>query len=290
MTVKIHYIVDIALKEDHARQDITTKLLIPDTMSGKAVLTANAPGVVCGLETVEPVLKNLDRTCHIKKLLKDGSRITPGRKLALIHGPLHTLLAAERTILNFLSHLSGISTLTRKFVDAVAGTGAKIYDTRKTLPGLRTLDKYAVKCGGGYNHREDLASMVLVKDNHLNVMGQDTNIRINKLKKIRAFCDRRRILFEIEAKDLGEVWDAIVAGADIIMLDNMKIPELKEALRLIRAAKDGMKRKTPVVEVSGGITLANVRQSAKLGVDRISIGAITHSAPALDISMEIEHT
>jgi len=268
-----------ALEEDRAAQDITTKTLIPAEGIIEAELTIKQDGVLCGLDVVREVFCTLNKKCSVTPFAKDGDRVQSGQIVAKITGPSQAILSAERTALNFIQHLSGIATLTNLFVQKIKGTQAEIYDTRKTLPGLRRLEKYAVRCGGGNNHRMDLQEMAMLKDNHLRMVS-DLKTAMAKLRKAK-----RGIRIELECQNMQELEHAIEAGADIIMLDNMSVPMMRKAIALIK--KNGSNGKRPRIEISGGVNIKTVRTFAELGVDMISIGAITHSAPALDISLEI---
>jgi nicotinate-nucleotide pyrophosphorylase (carboxylating) len=259
--------------------DGTSRMLIPPDRPGQAVFKARAPGVVAGLPAVEMVLSTVNTPLlKLQPHVADGAAVQPGDSLATVSGLMQFILMAERTALNFLQHLSGVATQTRRFVDAVAGLKCQILDTRKTLPGWRLLEKYAVRCGGGHNHRMGLFDAILVKDNHLASLG------VAKIA-FQAIAEVPRNVFdvplEIEVDTLEQLDWALVCRPDIILLDNMPPEQLGEAVRL----RD---KKAPKVllEASGGVTLATVRSIAETGVDRISIGALTHSAPALDIALD----
>jgi len=267
-------IVERALKEDLGSGDLTTRLLFPRAIKAKALIRAKQDAVLAGLSVAEAVFKKVDPKLKFQSLAQDGDRVRSGTEIARIVGDGRSLLKGERVALNFLQRLSGIATLTAQFVETVKGTKATILDTRKTTPGLRELEKYAVRMGGGRNHRMNLSDGILIKDNHLALAG---SLR-------RAVQETRRkaprgLKVEVEATNLKEVEDALLVKADIILLDNMTIPQLKEAVSLI----DGR----ALTEVSGGVQLNTVREIAATGVDFISIGALTHSAPAVDLSMDI---
>ncbi len=267
-------IIREALKEDIGRGDITSNLLIRD-QTVKAVLLAKENGIFCG----NNIARQIFSAYKIKNtfIARDGQKIHRGQVLAKFSGQAGKILKIERTLLNFLQRLSGIATLTNEFAQAVKPHRTKILDTRKTTPGLRRLEKHAVACGGGTNHRIGLDDMILVKDNHIKIANGIWPIA-NGLKK-----KPKNIKVEIEADTLAQVKEIITARiADIILLDNMSIATLKKAIKYIRQASP-----RTLIEISGGVTLKNVKQYAKLGVDRISIGALTHSAKALDISLEI---
>lgn len=276
-----------ALKEDEAFNDISTRLVFGPNVKLQAQLVAKQEGIICGLEIFKDVFCSFKKRCHIEILSKDGDKVRPGQILAIIKGPARVILSAERTALNFIQHLSGIATLTSFFVEKVKGTNAKIYDTRKTLPGLRELEKYAVRCGGGFNHRMSLKDMVMLKDNHLRKI---KNLQ-KEVSKIRRLKPNKKI--EIECQSFDDVKNAIDARADIIMLDNMDMKTLVKSIRFIREQASNLplsnkvKEYKPLIEISGGVTLENVKKLAELDVDMISVGSITHSAPALDISLEI---
>ena len=281
MKREVARIIENALREDRATKDVTSNLLIGPGEKAIATIVARQKGVLCGTPFAAQVFKTMDPHCKIKIHLKDGARIVPNQKIMTVRGRTSKLLAGERKALNLLQHLSGVATLTSKYVKHVKGTRAKIYDTRKTIPGLRNLQKYAVRCGGGTNHRMNLSEMAMVKDNHLKALdGRENQVLVLKSKLPRG------VLLEIEAKTMKEVKLALKAKADIVLLDNMPLPKLKKALRFIRSFLP-LSHPAPHIEVSGGVRLNQVRGIARLGVDRISVGAITHSAPALDISMDV---
>jgi nicotinate-nucleotide pyrophosphorylase (carboxylating) len=264
------------------RGDVTSAAVIPEELQGKAVFLAKAAGVVAGLPAAELVMKTVDANMRFELLKHDGDRVTLRDRLATVSGSMRSILAAERTALNFLQHLSGIATLTRVFANAAAGSRLKILDTRKTLPGWRSLEKYAVRCGGGHNHRMGLYDAILVKDNHLEALGADKLAAIETaIKLTRQMAPSLPI--EVEVNTLDEFNRALSCGADIILLDNMTEPDCKEAVRR-------RNRLAPRVqlEVSGNVHQEVISFLAEDGIDRVSIGAITHSAPAFDISLEYE--
>ena len=271
--------VKLALREDVGSRDITTSSIIPKNAHVKAEIEAKSSGVLCGVEIAELVFRFVDENVRFLPVGKDGDPLEPGQEIAYIEGSAASVLIAERTALNFLSHLSGIATLTRQFVDKVKGTPAKILDTRKTTPNLRVLEKFAVKTGGGTNHRAGLYDQVLIKDNHLKILRNEKIVDIVALAKHSA---QKSMPVGIEVKNLKELEEALKSKADYILLDNMTPDKIKECVQMrAQAAK-----KIPF-EVSGGINLQNVRSYAELGVERISIGSLTHNAPALDISLDI---
>jgi nicotinate-nucleotide pyrophosphorylase (carboxylating) len=261
-----------ALAEDVGDGDVTTEATIDADASGQAELVLKEPGVVCGLDVAEAVFHALDADLRFERLVETGTLVGSATAVARVSGPLRAILTGERTALNFLGRLSGIATLTRRYVDAVAGTGTAILDTRKTTPGLRILEKHAVAVGGGRNHRLGLDDGVLIKDNHLRAAG---SIR-DAVERVRA---ATHLPVEVECDTLEQVSEALAAGADAILLDNMRVDELREAVALTR----GRAR----LEASGGVTLDNVRAVAETGVDEISVGALTHSARSLDVSLEL---
>lgn len=270
-------IVNFALFEDKTKQDATTNALVPKDKKLKANILVKENGIICGLGLIKKIFGRLDKKSHVQLKAKDGQKVKKGKVVAEVYGSARSIIASERIVLNFLQHLSGIASLTAKYVEKTKGTKTKIYDTRKTVPGLRELAKYAVKCGGGVNHRMNLGGMAMIKDNHLKVV---VNIP-EAVKKIRR--NKRNIKVEVECDNISQVKQALKSRADIIMLDNMNIKTLKKAIKMIR----GNGEYKPLIEISGGITLDSIRKLSKLNADRISIGALTHSAPALDISMEI---
>ncbi len=269
-------LVRAALAEDlGARGDVTTRFFVPKSARLRARIIARKPGVLAGMAAAAETFRQAAPGARFRALAKDGARLRAGQAIAEIVGG-REILTAERTALNFLQRLSGVATLTARFVRETKGTRAEIFDTRKTLPGWRALDKHAVACGGGRNHRMGLYDAVLVKDNHWSYG------RGGVLRAVRAV--RRRhpgLPVEIEADDLSQVARALEAGADIILLDNMGLARLKQAIALIRR-----RRPKTQIEVSGGLGLEDIRPVAKLNPDRISIGRLTHSAPALDLSLE----
>ncbi len=272
---QIRAAVAIALAEDIDRGDVTTAALFPRPIRARGTIVAHQAITVAGIAVAKETFHTVDASLKIIRVVKDGATVQRNRPVLVIEGDARSLLKAERVALNFLQRLSGIATLAAKFCDAVRGRRVKILDTRKTTPGLRALEKWAVTLGGGSNHRFSLSDGILIKDNHLELAGHDVAAACRLARK-RA---PRGLKIEVEATTLGEVRAALDGKADIILLDNMTVPAIKRAIKLIthRAA----------IEVSGGVTLANVRKIATAGPDRISIGALTHSAPAADLSMDI---
>jgi len=271
--------IRLALKEDLPLGDITTAALFPSPTSAIARVIAQQSLVVAGLAAAVRTFRTVDASLIISIHRQDGERVKDGDCLLQIEGDGRSILKAERVALNFLQHLSGIATLTRRFCDAVYGCPVTILDTRKTIPGLRALQKWAVLLGGGTNHRQSLSEGVLIKDNHLALLNRTTMPVRAACRKAKAYAPRGMSVI-VEVESLAEVRQAIAGQADIILLDNMNPETVRQAIRLIKGRA--------VVEVSGGITLKNVRTMAAAGPDRISIGALTHSAPAATLSLEIE--
>jgi nicotinate-nucleotide pyrophosphorylase (carboxylating) len=265
-------LIRAALAEDIGAGDVTSRLTIPQDRPVRAHLLARTNGVLAGINVCRQVFLALDRSIRFTPKLNDGVRFRKGQVLAEVRGRARSLLAAERTALNFIQRLSGIATETRRFVDAVRGTKAVILDTRKTTPGWRGLEKYAVRCGGGANHRSGLYDMILIKDNHIAAAGSITTAI--------ECCRSSRLPMEVETQTLADVREALAAGAKRIMLDNMTAAQIRKAVALARGRAK--------LEASGGIKLRNVRRVAETGVDYISVGAITHSAPAADIALDFE--
>jgi nicotinate-nucleotide pyrophosphorylase (carboxylating) len=272
-------IVSEALAEDLAYGDVTTEALVPSELEGKAAILVKKDGVLAGMDVAKEVFCQVDRSLRFKALVKDGAKVGEGKVVATIEGKMASILKSERTALNFLQHLSGIATETARYVDTVAGTKAIITDTRKTIPGLRLLEKYAVRVGGGHNHRLNLGDGVLIKDNHLAILASCEVGIGESVKKARKRAPRT-MKVEVEVESVKQAREALSAGADIIMLDNMKLKDMRRVVGLVHGRA--------LLEASGGITLDNVRSVAETGVDLISVGALTHSAKALDISMEVE--
>ncbi len=279
MRKQIEQIVRIALAEDLPSGDITTEALIPPDISAKASILVKREGVLAGIDVAKEVFRQVDPSLKFKTLVKDGERVRKGKVVAAVEGRAGSILKAERTALNFLQHLSGIATETARYVQAAKGTEAVITDTRKTIPGLRVLEKYAVKVGGGRNHRMNLSDGVLIKDNHL-VALRSLGIGLGEAVRSAKRNAGKKVKVEVEVESIEQVREALNAGADIIMLDNMKPEDMRRAVKLVKGRA--------LLEASGGITLDNVRTVAGTGVDLISIGALTHSARALDISLELE--
>jgi nicotinate-nucleotide pyrophosphorylase (carboxylating) len=271
--------IDRALEEDSASADITTNSLIPQHLEARAFLVPKEPGILAGLEVAGASFRRVDPNLVFTQKLLDGDRVEGGEIVATVEGSMASILTAERTALNFLQRMSGIATLTDRYVQAIDGTTASITDTRKTAPGLRLLDKYAVSVGGGRNHRMSLADGVLIKDNHLAALQAEGVDLGQAIKRARARAPHT-VKIEVEVETIEAALAAAHAGADIVMLDNMSPDDMATAVDQIAA--------DCTVEASGGITLANVAAVANSGVDIISIGALTHSVPAMDISLDYE--
>jgi nicotinate-nucleotide pyrophosphorylase (carboxylating) len=267
-------LITLALKEDIGDGDITTTSIISSGEKAKACFLTKSSGRIAGMKVAEMVFRKLDPSLNWYPKISDGAKVISDTVLVEFDGSYKALLSGERTALNFLQRMSGIATLTSEFVEEVEGTKTKILDTRKTLPGFRVLDKYSVKMGGGINHRMGLYDFVMIKDNHIKVAGSISEA----VKTIKQKLDNR-IKIEVETRTLSEVEEAILSYVDIIMLDNMSLEKMTEAVKLIN--------KRTAVEASGSISLSNVRQVAQTGVDFISVGALTHSVKAFDISQYI---
>ena len=274
-----------ALAEDVGRGDATANALVPEGARSEAELVAKADGVLAGLALLEPTVRILDPDASVETKAQDGDRVTDGQVLAVIRGRSRAILASERTALNVLRHLSGIATLTRRFVDAVAGLPVTVLDTRKTTPGWRDLEKYAVRCGGGKNHRLRLDDGAMLKENHLLAsFGRTGPAAISEaVDRLRANLPKGFPLC-VEVETLEELAAVVDEGAEILMLDGFSRDDLRRAVAAVKGAKGGKGAK-PLLEATGGITLETVRAIAETGVDRISVGALTHSAPALDLSI-----
>jgi len=264
---------------------MTSELLFGDDIIDKATIISREEIVVCGMQVVREVLGIYNKNLKLKVLVKDGQRAYVGCRLATIEGPLRSILTAERVVLNFLQRLSGIATTTRKYVRAIQGTKAKIYDTRKTLPGWRILEKYAVRCGGGHNHRLGLYDGILIKDNHLAQLGRKFQPKLKKvIEQARKVKHAKFVAVEVDHVDEQLNYVLEIPGIDIVLLDNMGQWQLKHAVEM----RDRMcgKGGKPMLEASGNITLTNVSAIAQSGIDRIAVGAITHSATAVDIAID----
>jgi nicotinate-nucleotide pyrophosphorylase (carboxylating) len=281
-------LIDSALQEDlglppFSRGDVTSFVLIPPAAQGQAAFVARQPGVLAGLPAAALVLGAVDPALTFEPLLADGATLQPGVPVALARGPVHSLLTAERTALNFLQRLSGVATQTRRFVDAVAGLPVKVLDTRKTTPGWRLLEKYAVRCGGGHNHRLGLFDGILIKDNHLAATGKRLSLKeVLAAARTSPFGE---MPVEIEVDSLEQLDEVLTLPPrfrpEIVLLDNLAPEQLREAVRRRNGAAPQVQ-----LEASGGVNLQTVRAIAESGVDRISVGALTHSAVALDLALD----
>jgi nicotinate-nucleotide pyrophosphorylase (carboxylating) len=276
---QIERIVDAALAEDLGQGDITTDTLVPADQVIGSFIVSRGEGVLAGIGVALAVFERVDRAVEFRELLSDGSKIGAGARLAEVRGRAAAILGAERVALNFVQRLSGIATLTARYVQAVAGTKAIITDTRKTTPGLRALEKYAVRVGGAHNHRIGLSDGVLIKDNHLACL-RPRGLSLGRAIKLARAKAPHTLRIEVEVESVEQALEALASGADIIMLDNMKLDQMKRVIQLMEGRV--------LIEASGGVTLDNVRAIAETGVNYISIGAITHSAAALDIGLEFD--
>jgi nicotinate-nucleotide pyrophosphorylase (carboxylating) len=276
---EVQHAVELALAEDIGSGDVTTLAIVPAGMTASATLAAREPLVVAGLALAEAAFQHLSSDAKISRVAEDGHPVAGGASLLTISGPARALLSAERVALNFVQRLSGIATLTAQFVQAIKGTRAQVLDTRKTTPGWRRLEKYAVTCGGGRNHRLGLHDMVLIKDNHLAALSRNSEDPIGTAVA-RARAQYPQLKIEVEADSLEQVDQALHAGADFILLDNMNPVQLRLAVQKCKGRAQ--------TEASGGITLATVRAVAESGVDFVSVGALTHSARAVDIGLDFQ--
>ena len=275
----MEHLIDLALAEDQVFNDATTRVLIPPEIRGVGNLRCKAHGIMAGIDVVLAVFRRVDPSLKAEAFLRDGQTIGPGDVLAHVEGRIGAILRGERTALNFLQRMSGIATETSRYVKAVEGCRAQIVDTRKTVPGLRYLDKYAVRVGGGHNHRINLADGILIKDNHIQSLRQ-RSITLAKIVELALEKSPHTLKIEVEVTNLEELQEALEAGAHIIMLDNMSLEEIGRAVQIVAGRV--------LVEASGGVSLETVRAVAETGVDLISVGALTHSAKALDISLELK--
>lgn len=272
--ILIDKIIEQALLEDISTGDITTEFIIPSNLKAKGIIKTSEEGVVAGLDIAYLVFKKLDSEIVFQEKIKDGTKVVRGKVLAEISGSARTILKGERVALNLLQRMSGIATITSKFCHEVKDLPVRIVDTRKTTPGLRILEKYAVRIGGGYNHRFGLYDAVLIKDNHIAVAG-GIRSAVNSVRKQIS----HTVKIEVEVENLSQLQEALKVQVDIIMLDNMDLDTMKESVKMVKGKA--------IIEASGGITLEKVRKIAQTGVNLISIGALTHSVKSLDISMEI---
>ena len=276
MTLQMDKYILSALEEDISSEDVTTNAVMRETLQGEVDLICKQDGIIAGLPVFERTFKLLDNNTQVTFFCKDGDAVSKGQLLAKVYGDIRVLLSGERVALNYLQRMSGIATYTRNMVKLFEGTDTKLLDTRKTTPNMRIFEKYAVRVGGGHNHRYNLSDGVLLKDNHIGAAGSVTKA-VQMAKEYAPFV--RKIEIEVETLDM--VKEAVAAGADIIMLDNMTVDEMREAIRII----DGRAE----TECSGNVTKENVAQLTALGVNYISSGALTHSAPILDISLKNLH-
>ncbi len=276
---EVYRLIDAALTEDQTFNDPTTVALVPPEISGVGMVRAKARGVLAGGDVAMAVFQRVDPGLDARTLLAEGSGLSPGDDIARVEGPAASILQAERIALNFLQRMSGIASETHRYVSAVEGCKARIVDTRKTVPGLRYLDKYAVRMGGGYNHRLNLADGILIKDNHIQAL-RSRELGLREIVQLALSRASHTIKVEVDVETLGEVREAVEAGAHIIMLDNMPVDLMRQAMDMVAGRA--------VVEASGNITMETVRAVAETGVDLISIGDLTHSVTALDISLDLE--
>ena len=279
ITPDMERLIELAIMEDYSAGDATTEALISPDIGGKATIVSDESGVLAGLDIALEVFHKMAPDVKTERLLSDGDFLETGSRIANIQGPLGSILTTERTSLNFLRKLSGVATETSKYVEAIKGTSATIIDTRKTTPGFRSLQKYAVRMGGGTNHRQNLGDGILIKDNHIRTLALEGMSLKDVIKKAHANASHT-IKIEVEVEDLAQVKEALESGAQIILLDNMTPIEMGKAVALCGGKA--------ITEASGGINLSSVRAVAESGVDLISVGALTHSAPDLDISLDIE--
>jgi len=280
LTPEVNDLIDRAIQEDLSIGDATTNALIPDDLQAPATLHAKSAGVLSGGEIAAAVFHRVDPDLHVEVALADGATMERGSIILRVSGSAANMLKAERTAVNFMQHLSGIATTTATYVEAVKGTGSQIIDTRKTIPGLRSLEKYAVRCGGGHNHRQNLGDGVLIKDNHIAAL----KLRGMSLGDVVRQAHERAshtIKVEVEVTSVAEAEEALEAGALLLLLDNMSPDEMRKAVEANKGRA--------LLEASGGINLATVKAVAATGVDLISVGALIHSAQALDISMDISY-
>ena len=277
VAVAADLLIRLELEADLGDGDRTSEWTIPADATGEAWITAKEDGVACGITIARRVFETVDAGVNVVERVADGVRVSPGDAVLGISGPLRSILAAERTALNFLARLSGIATLTARYVEAIAGTGCRVADTRKTTPGWRTLEKYAVTAGGGMNHRRGLHDMVLIKENHIRAAGGVAAA----IEGARPGARREALEVEVEVTNEIELVEALGCGPDRVLLDNMTPDQLAAAVAIVRRSPSPH----PRIEASGGVTLDTVRDIARTGVDYVSVGALTHSAPALDFSL-----
>jgi len=280
---KVRGLIEAAVREDYGRGDLTSEITIAADAKGRADIVTREEIVVCGMDIVAEVLKYYDERLRLKVYIDDGERARVADRIGTIEGPLRSMLSAERVVLNFIQKLSGVSTMTWKFVSAVRGTKAKIYDTRKTTPGWRRLEKYAVRCGGGYNHRFSLGDGILVKDNHIAELGRRWQVKLRRMIE-QALNEKKARFIAVEVDHVDDQLNYVlqIPGIDVVLLDNMGQWQLKHAVEM----RNRMCGRRPLLEASGNITLNNVLGVAQCGIDRIAVGSITHSAPAVDIGLD----
>jgi nicotinate-nucleotide pyrophosphorylase (carboxylating) len=284
---KVMPLIKLAIDEDLGDGDVTSELLLENKTKAKAYIVSREEIVVCGMEIIREILKLYSEKLKLKVLVDDGEHACVGKRVGIIEGPLVPMLSAERVVLNFLQRLSGIATTTQKYVRAVEGTKSKIYDTRKTTPGWRLLEKYAVRCGGGHNHRLGLYDGILIKDYHLAELGRNFYQKLSRIiAKAKKVKDVKFVAVEVDHVDDQLNYVLKIPGIDIVLLDNMGQWQLKHAVDMRNAVRRGKNR--PLLEASGNITLSNVSAIANCGIDRIAVGAITHSARAVDIGLDRE--
>jgi len=276
---EVHQLIDAALTEDQVFSDPTTLSLVPSEIVGIGMIRAKAHGILAGAEVALAVFQRVDPGLDTEALLSDGAELSPGTDIARVAGSAGSILRAERISLNFLQRMSGIASDTHSYVQAIQGLSARIVDTRKTAPGHRYLDKYAVRMGGGHNHRLNLADGILIKDNHIQAL-RSRELGLAGVIELALSRASHTIKVEVEVETLEQVREAVAAGAHIIMLDNMPVDTMRQAMEIVAGRA--------VVEASGGIDLETVRAVAETGVDLISVGALTHSVKALDISLDLE--
>ncbi len=274
LTPRTAHLIDLALDEDAGLGDVTSRAIFPPSHRSRAFIEARQDLMLCGVEIAAAVFARVDPALKVKLAAADGDRVKNGSKVLTVTGPTASLLTAERTALNFIQRLSGVATQSRRYADALAGTTTRVVDTRKTTPGWRALEKYAVRCGGCVNHRSSLGEHVLIKDNHIAAAGS-----LTKAVKLARLAAPHSAKIEVETTTLAEVKEAVRAGAEVILLDNMSPALIRSAVAIIAGSA--------VVEVSGGVRFETLRDYALPGVDVISVGALTHSAPAADLSLTI---
>ena len=279
ITPDMESLIDLAIMEDYSTGDATTEALIPHEFEGRAAIVSDEDGILAGIDIALSVFQRMSPDLNTNPLLPDGSILKNATRIAEITGPLGSILTAERTALNFLRKLSGVATETSRYVRAIEGTSAKIVDTRKTTPGFRSLQKYAVRMGGGFNHRQNLGDGILIKDNHIRTL-ENHGLTLSDVVKKAYENAPHTIKVEVEVENISQVKEALDAGAEILLLDNMAPEKMTQAVDLCKGRA--------LTEASGGINLSSVRAAAKSGVNLISVGALTHSAPDLDLSLDIE--